>query len=359
MNNLRNDAHPMLEHAGERLSQELGDWAADRDQLGRARARLLRQRFRAETKPSRAWLWAPVGAVCAAAAVVLLSLPRPLSYTVNGQAPEAQLREDKSNPAVVRFSDGSELIARPGTRFAIEDVTAHGARVELRGGGLDVSIAHRERATWTVNAGPFQVAVTGTRFVVGWDEQTASMAVNLSEGSVTVTGACIAERRLVPGESLSVSCQKPTRLAVIPGAPEVKPGQAEPLSMPSQAELLSVPAPVEVATPSAEPAAPLGKRPAIGAEDSLRRELTATAEVRRELERDPARALELSDASRVKFPGGALAEEREALAVFALDKLGQKAALRTRAERFLVKFPQGPFSAKVRRILEHAAVSSP
>jgi hypothetical protein len=54
----------------------------------------------------------------------------------------------------------------------------------------------------------------------------------------------------------------------------------------------------------------------------------------------PAEALAPLDQHRSRFPRGALAEEREGLAVKALVRLGRGAEARARAEAFRRRFPQ-------------------
>jgi hypothetical protein len=115
----------------------------------------------------------------------------------------------------------------------------------------------------------------------------------------------------------------------------------------------------ERAAPRARPvtAAPIESAPPapVAGDDRLREEVAQLAAIRRELERDPGRALALAEEARARFGAGALEEEREALAILALGKLGRGAELRARGARFLQRFPQGAFAAKVRGLLEHGS----
>lgn len=63
-------------------------------------------------------------------------------------------------------------------------------------------------------------------------------------------------------------------------------------------------------------------------------------------------ALSELDALAKDFPNGTLAQEREALAVQALGALGERAAARERALRFLARYPASPHAAVVRRALD-------
>jgi hypothetical protein len=62
----------------------------------------------------------------------------------------------------------------------------------------------------------------------------------------------------------------------------------------------------------------------------------------------------LDDVARLEaqFPRGALVQEREVVAIRALAALGNRPGLTARASTFLQRFPDGPYSAHVRQILE-------
>lgn len=62
-------------------------------------------------------------------------------------------------------------------------------------------------------------------------------------------------------------------------------------------------------------------------------------------------ALRQLDRARAEFPGGALAEEREALKVRALIAAGDRAAARERGETFLRTFPKSPHASEIRALL--------
>ena len=72
-------------------------------------------------------------------------------------------------------------------------------------------------------------------------------------------------------------------------------------------------------------------------------------EARRALPRDPARALELADNHRALYPRGLLAQEREMIAIDALESLGREAAARARALTFLRRWADTSYAAQLRR----------
>lgn len=96
------------------------------------------------------------------------------------------------------------------------------------------------------------------------------------------------------------------------------------------------------------------ERPATGAADetggSARLEIAQLAKARRLLASDPSAALALAEQGQRRFPEGLFSEERAAIALFALHRLGRVDQVRARAERFLARHPNGPFSARVRAL---------
>ena len=86
------------------------------------------------------------------------------------------------------------------------------------------------------------------------------------------------------------------------------------------------------------------------AEDLTEAELAHAARLRALATVDPAAALrEAAEGDRL-FPRGVLGEEREAIAIRALAKLGNAAEVRERAARYLAAHPTGPFAEEVRQL---------
>jgi outer membrane protein assembly factor BamD (BamD/ComL family) len=63
---------------------------------------------------------------------------------------------------------------------------------------------------------------------------------------------------------------------------------------------------------------------------------------------DFATTLRLLDAAAATFPSGTLAQEREALAIQALARSGQREAAAKRAATFLAKHPESPHAADLK-----------
>jgi hypothetical protein len=117
-------------------------------------------------------------------------------------------------------------------------------------------------------------------------------------------------------------------------------------------------APVVEAPPAADTAAPAAAAPpaaesrAATRQPTLAEEVDALDRARAALSRGDSRAaLQALDAYGRAYPRGRLALEAEVLRIDALDKSGQSAGARRRAERFLRQNPQSVLASRVRRIL--------
>jgi hypothetical protein len=119
------------------------------------------------------------------------------------------------------------------------------------------------------------------------------------------------------------------------------------------------PAPPTDGDPSAAPAGTTAPgadvaTPAIPRDERARAARPATtehellADARRALAIDPARALELAERHRREFREGALAPEREMLAVDALSALGRVGAARRRAIALAERWPRSGYADRVR-----------
>lgn len=83
-----------------------------------------------------------------------------------------------------------------------------------------------------------------------------------------------------------------------------------------------------------------------GAGDEIRLIAAATAA----LDGDPRRALALTEQARRRYPRGVLAEERDALAVFASARLGRREDAGRRARAFLLRHPAATARERVEAI---------
>lgn len=184
-------------------------------------------------RPARrvyAWgagVFAASGAISAAVVALLLARAgdgggNALSYVVDGaamvagdliEAPSQVARGQadsnaRANDVQVRFSDGSVVTLDLGARLQIPRRHARGAEVRLNGGRALFAIEHRAGTHWQVDAGPFAIDVTGTRFSAAWDEPRQQLEVRLEAGSVVVRGGAAGPGvTLRPGDVLVASAR--------------------------------------------------------------------------------------------------------------------------------------------------------
>jgi len=160
--------------------------------------------------------WPPKHDVHAAAATPATAEP-PLSFVVGeGQREEHGtaglfIAAPSTGQMPITFSDGSTLRLAPAARLRVAEVAPEGARVLVESGAVHVSVIHAttRETRWAVEAGPFEIRVTGTKFDVVYEPASTGLVVRMEEGSVFVRGCGLLGdegRRLVAGERLEVSC---------------------------------------------------------------------------------------------------------------------------------------------------------
>jgi len=167
-----------------------------------------------------------------------------VAYTVEG----AQLSDGgfvqapSDSEATVHFDDGSTVTLAAGARGRINDVRPRGVRFSIETGSVMVEVARREGgADYTIDAGPYAVTVTGTRFRMSWQPALERMELDLVEGSVVITGPqAEAGLKLRAGQNVTL---EPKGIRV---------GEAGPATVPS-AEAIA-----PTAATSAEPAPTAG-----------------------------------------------------------------------------------------------------
>ena len=75
----------------------------------------------------------------------------------------------------IHFSHGSLVRLDPAARARIVEVADRGSRILLESGMAHASIVHHADTRWSVQAGPFDVRVTGTQFDVAWDSAARAL----------------------------------------------------------------------------------------------------------------------------------------------------------------------------------------
>ena len=354
----------------------------------------------------RSWGLALAGVALAALAVGVMNWSsRPITFQVGPSAahgrPGDLIEAPASSSVPVQFSEGSTFLLQGGGRARVLATEGRGARVLIDSGDMDVAVAHPNHrpGRWSFEAGPFHVQVTGTRFHVAWRPSTQRFALATTEGRVIVTATCMsAPRAVTAGESVELSCSP---AAVGQAMAEAEPGAAGPSLAPSAAAGTE---------PSAQRPVPRSlvwrERIAVGritdglhaaehagfarvCQEASLKELVALADAAR-LSGRSARATEALRALRQRFPRtmeastaaftlGRIAFEqrsayKEAAQWFgtylaeqpsgplmgdsvgrlmeARQRAGEMAGARQDAERYLRRFPEGPYASEARAILQ-------
>lgn len=205
-----------LERLGEEVARVSDASASPLDTLSRVRRR-LQSASSAEKRSLRSGLWVLVPAAAlvltAVVGVLLVRAPRSdrtaaLFFTVNGvreRAAEGKFVEASRAPVEVRFSEGTQVDVMPASGLHVLDNDSRHVGLLLARGSARLHVAHRPPRQWTVRAGPFLVRVTGTRFEVSWAPNARRFELDLSDGSVQVSGPHLPRgRSLVAGERLEV-----------------------------------------------------------------------------------------------------------------------------------------------------------
>jgi transmembrane sensor len=357
----------------------------------------------------RPWAFALAGvtAVALIAGAVRWS-SRPITFQIGPLAgtgrPGDLIEAPAAGTVAVKFSEGSSFLLQSGGRARVLTTEGRGARVLIDSGEMDVDIAHSELrpGRWRFEAGPFHVQVTGTRFRLAWQPASQRFALATKEGRVIVSGSCMgATQAIAAGESVDLSC------------PTFQSGAAAALAEPAPGGDSTEPRTAEE-PPHAEPAAlkPMSKLPpwreriAAGrlteglraaeqagfarvCQEASLKELVALAGAAR-LSGRTARATEALRAIRQRFPqtmdastaaftlGRIAFEQRDAYEeaaywfgtylteqptgplmgdsvgrlMEARQRAGDLAGARQDAERYLRRFPKGPYASEARAVLQ-------
>jgi len=133
----------------------------------------------------------------------------PITVSVGGTSPAvsfgASVMAPPDREVPLSFSDGSLIALAPGSEAAIDSLDHNGGTVGISRGRARVHIVHNANTHWAIQAGPYTVAVTGTRFDIEWQPEVPRFSVNLAEGSVSVSAQKrSAPARLAEGQELLV-----------------------------------------------------------------------------------------------------------------------------------------------------------
>ena len=164
----------------------------------------------------------------------------PLHYVLEGAmlGPGETIHAGPSVPAKLVFSDASQIAIFPKAKLSVLAVDAHGSRISLADGELDVQVQHRAGTSWRFEAGPFTVRVRGTEFHLAYQADRGRLALQMLTGVVEVRG---------PTQDRVLSLLTGESLELFAGS-DSKPAAARQ----EAASVLETP-PAEVAPPVSEP----------------------------------------------------------------------------------------------------------
>src|SRR6478609_9915680 len=176
--------------------------------LERAREAFLQRP--APVASRRTWHWILAFAALAVLGLVLESALRTkplLSFQVDARAGRTNDQISAlDRPVLLSLSDGTALELSAATRAHVVSLAEHGANIALESGSLDARVVHTGVSGWLLNAGPFAVRVTGTKFSLSWDPGRQHFSIRVTEGGVAVSGSVVsAECPVRAGQTLVVS----------------------------------------------------------------------------------------------------------------------------------------------------------
>jgi transmembrane sensor len=171
-----------------------------------------------------------------------------------GQRVEARLLD-----LALAFDDGSQVVLSSGGSLRTEMLGPSSAELAIERGRAHVRVVHTAATRWTVRAGNYAIAVTGTRFGVEWRPDHGAFSVVVEEGSVRVSGGLLTQAvDIHAGQSLALENGHPIGAAMPAGtAPAATPSPAAPATAsPDREPAIAPAAPSDsfVTTPSHRPA---------------------------------------------------------------------------------------------------------
>jgi ferric-dicitrate binding protein FerR (iron transport regulator) len=403
MSKERSGAAQHLDEVGKLMREATPPASLQQHLEGRARLIASVERMR---RPSRARPVLVAFSFAAAAVVLAFFVFRmrsgatpPLAWHVEDGAVGAQgyVSIPPTAPSArLVFDDGSDVALAPGSRGRVAATTAAGAEVVLEQGRARVRVQHHDRTRWMVDAGPFAVRVTGTEFVVAWAADAEMLDVWMKQGRVEVAGPVL-------GEALVLSAGQHLRARLKDSTVQIDadPEPVDAVNPPPASSTLVVPG-VEVsgATPTAAPAGPtwpklvtsgdyarvlreadaegvghaLATRPlpdlrALGdaaryagtsavakrAYGAIRTRFASSGEARtaafllgrvaEEQDHATVDAVRWYDTYVAEAPGGAFAGDALGRKMVLVSKTQGRDAARPLADRYLQRFPGGPYAA--------------
>jgi hypothetical protein len=182
-------SHELIDRLSHLAREASGDALTQAEHAGLQSLERTLARRKDRRRSARVAGWLAFAAALGATVAVFFLHDRALTFQVNqGRVSEGGYIVAESANATVRFSDQSELGMELGTRLRVSRLEVRGAHMMLEGGLLHVRIRPRPQATWSIDAGPYIVHVTGTEFDLAWDVAEQTLDLRLHEGKITLEG---------------------------------------------------------------------------------------------------------------------------------------------------------------------------
>ena len=247
-----------------------------------------------------------------------------------------RLRDDQAIPEWCREALLDEASARaPGYDEAAGLASLRGA-IAAEG----TAVVARDRvAPWlarSIGGVAAVVAVGAVVAVSSWSTQSTSQSTSPPQAPAVAHESPVSPAMPpAPAEPGIATAEQGITVESLPPAP-IAPPPTKPLATPSVSAKPSGAKQVESAVQAPTAADPL-------------EETRHLAALRRLAEHDPEAAITFAAEGDRRFPRGILGEEREAIAIACLARLGRTEEANRRAVRFLKSYPESPFAPSVRR----------
>jgi len=174
--------------------------------LARIRARMLSRLSTRQRAAGRPYLLV-AAAVCAIAAGVLFASRLSVWNAVPGPVnnpPSRWLLAPPDDTAEMTFADGSAISLSASSSARVLQTAPHAVRVLLEQGEATVQVTRTKQTSWLLEAGPFHVIVTGTRFSLSWNADDQIFTLALHEGSVLIDGPMLKDAtRIAAGQQVT------------------------------------------------------------------------------------------------------------------------------------------------------------
>lgn len=277
------------------------------------------------------WVALPIITAAVITAVVLSSDPQPhpqpaapaMSSTAGGQA-----APDEASPSEPPESAGGQ--PAPAAPAVAEPLGVAAAREP---GQVARASAPASRAAAPARSEERSGAIEPQRARRGERARAGATTASEAQNASVESGAAVGGKATPPAlEARAAEATTPTPMPLPTAKSEAAAEQTEPGP---QAE--------QPARPEPEPARVDDVR--------LEREMSMLAVAQRVLHSDTERALELARQGESEFPRSMFTQERQQVLLLALVKLGRLEEAKRLAKPYLARYPNGPFSDRVRRAI--------